>query len=98
MEEYFVWMTTRRIKPGTLADFERGWRPDPYPEGLRRAFAYWSDEGQEVIGVSFRDSKESCDAWRASEAEARRREAMARYVLEEREIFYRGRELAVPVR
>ncbi len=23
MEETFVWMTTRRIKPGTLADLER---------------------------------------------------------------------------
>ena len=80
MEEHFVWMTTRRIKPGTLADFEREWRPEPYPEGLRRAFAYWSDEGVEVIGVSFWDTKESCDAWRASEAEARRRVAMAPYV------------------
>jgi hypothetical protein len=28
MEEHFVWMTTRQIKPGTLADFERAWRPD----------------------------------------------------------------------
>ncbi len=53
MEEHFVWMTTRRINPGTLADFERAWRPDPYPEGLRRAYAYWSEDGQEVIGVSF---------------------------------------------
>ena len=26
MEEHFVWMTTRRIKPGTLAEFERAWR------------------------------------------------------------------------
>jgi hypothetical protein len=28
MEEHFVWMTTRRIRPGTLAEFERAWRPD----------------------------------------------------------------------
>jgi len=80
MEEHFVSMTTRRIKPGTLADSEREWRPDP--EGLRRAFGYWSDEGVEVIGVSFWDTKESCDAWRASEAEARRRVATVPYVLE----------------
>jgi heme-degrading monooxygenase HmoA len=98
MEEHFVWMTTRQIKPGTLAAFERVWRPDPYPEGLRRAYAYWSEDGREVIGVSFWDSKESCDAWRICEAEARRRAAMADYVIEEREAFYRGRELAVPVR
>jgi heme-degrading monooxygenase HmoA len=96
MEENFVWMTTRRIKPGSLADFERAWRPDPYPEGLRRAHAYWSQDGQEVIGVSFWESQESCDMWRASEAEARRRAAMAPYVVEEREAFYYGRELGAP--
>lgn len=96
--EYFVWMTTRRIRPGTLAAFERAWRPDPHPEGLRRAYAYWSEDGQEVIGVSLWDSKESCDAWRASEAEARRRRAMAPYVVEDRDSFYRGRELAIPGR
>jgi hypothetical protein len=97
MEEYFVWMTTRRIKPGTLADFERAWRPDPFPERLRRAFAYWSADGQEVVGVSFWDSRESCDAWRASDAEAHRRAAMDTYVVEEREAFYYGRELGGPV-
>jgi heme-degrading monooxygenase HmoA len=96
MEEYFVWMTTRRIKPGTLADFERVWRPATHPRGMRRAYAYWSEDGQEVVGVSFWDSKESCDAWRVSEAEARRRDAMAPHVAEEREAFYRGRELAIP--
>ena len=75
MEEHFVWMTTRRIKPGTLTEFERAWRPDTHPDGMVRAYAYWSDDEQQIIGVSFWDSKESCDAWRASEAEARRREA-----------------------
>jgi heme-degrading monooxygenase HmoA len=98
MEEQFVWTTTRRIKPGTLPEFEQAWRPEHFPEGLRRAYAYWSEDQQEVIGVSFWDSKESCDAWRAAEGEARRREAMAPYVLDEREAFYRGRELAVPTR
>lgn len=95
MTEHFVWMTTRRIRPGALADFERNWRPEPYPEGLHRAYAYWSEDGLEVVGVSFWDSKEACDSWRTSEAEARRRAAMAPYVAEEREAFYRGRELAV---
>ena len=33
MGEHFVWMTTRQIKPGTLTDFERAWRPDTHPEG-----------------------------------------------------------------
>jgi heme-degrading monooxygenase HmoA len=95
MEEHFVWMTTRRIRPGTLQEFRRAWRPDPSPEGLHNAYAYWSEDEQEVIGVSFWDSKETCDAWRASPAEARRREAMAPCVVEEREAFYRGRELAL---
>jgi heme-degrading monooxygenase HmoA len=96
MTEYFVWMTTRQIKPGALAQFEQNWRPEPAPQGMRHAYAYWSEDQEEVIGVSFWDSKEACDTWRASDAEARRRQAMAPFVVEEREAFYRGRELIVP--
>ena len=94
VEEYFVWMTTRQIKPGTLADFERAWRPDPSRRDLRRAFAYRSADRQhvEVVGVSFWDSRESCDARRASNAEKHRRAAMGTDVVEEREPFRsRGR-------
>jgi heme-degrading monooxygenase HmoA len=98
MEEHFVWMTTRRIKPGMLAEFERAWRPDTHPDGMLRAYAFWSEDEQQIIGVSFWDSKESCDAWRASGAEARRREAMAPHVVDEQEAFCRGRELIVPAR
>ena len=96
MEETFVWMTTRRIKPGTLADFERLWRPERHPDGMLHAYAYWSDDEQEIIGVSSWVSRESCDAWRASWEETRRRAAMAPYVLSEQEGFYHGRELIVP--
>ncbi|MEU1600023.1 hypothetical protein ABZ468_46420 [Streptomyces sp. NPDC005708] len=46
--------------------------------------------------MSFWDSQEVCGSWRASEPEARRRTAMAPCVVEEREGFYRGRELAIP--
>ena len=53
MEENFVWMTTRRIKPGTLADFERLWRPERHPDGMLHAYAYWSDDEQEIIAVSW---------------------------------------------
>jgi heme-degrading monooxygenase HmoA len=81
MEEHFVWVTTRQIKPGALADFERVWRPGAHPEGMLRAYAYWSEDEQEVVGVSFWASKKSCEAWRASEAETRRRAAMAPYSL-----------------
>ena len=52
---YFVWMTTRKIRAGALDDFERVWQPNPYPDGLARAYAYWSEDGQEIIGVSFWD-------------------------------------------
>ena len=98
VEEHIVWMTTRQLKPGTLADFERAWRPDTHPEGMVRAYAYWSADGREIIGVSFWASQELCEAWRSSAAEARRREAMAGYVVGEQERFYRGRELHVPDR
>jgi heme-degrading monooxygenase HmoA len=98
MQEHFVWMTTRRIRPGTLTDFERAWRPETRPEGMLRAYAYWSDDEEQLIGVSFWSSRHSCDAWRASEAEARRREAMAPYITDEQEAFYRGRELVLPAR
>ncbi len=96
MEETFVWMTTRRIKPGTLADFQRLWRPERHPDGMLHAYAYWSDDKQEIIAVSSWVSREACDAWRASWEETRRRAAMAPYVLSEQEGFYRGRELIVP--
>jgi hypothetical protein len=36
MDEHFVWMTTRQIMPGTLANFEQAWRPDTRPEGMLR--------------------------------------------------------------
>jgi heme-degrading monooxygenase HmoA len=95
MEEYFVWMTTRQIRPGTLADFERSWRPDTRAEGMLRAYAYWSEDEREIVGISFWASRQSCEAWRASAGEARRREAMAAYVVGEQEAFYRGRELVM---
>ena len=98
MTEYFVWMTTRRIRPDTLAEFERAWRPEAAPQGMRNAYAYWSEDETEVVGVSFWDSAEACTAWRATDAEARRREAMAPFVVEERESIYRGRELTIPTR
>ncbi|MFC9294825.1 antibiotic biosynthesis monooxygenase [Streptomyces sp. NPDC057011] len=98
MEEHCVWVTTRRIKEGTLEEFERAWRPETRPEGMRGAFAYWSEDGQEVTGVSLWDSRQACDAWRSSDAEKRRREVMGPYVVDERESFHRGRELTLPAR
>lgn len=96
MEERYVWVTTRRLKPGTLQDFEQAWRPEQHPDGMVRAFAYWSEDGGNVTGVSMWDSKDSCDRWRASEAEADRRRAMAPFIEEESEAFFRGGELRIP--
>ena len=73
MEENFVRMTTRRIRPGKLADFERIWRPERHPDGMLHAYAYWSDDEQEIIAVSSWVSREECGAWRASWEEAARR-------------------------
>ncbi|MGW7050646.1 antibiotic biosynthesis monooxygenase [Streptomyces sp. NPDC054887] len=96
MDEHFVWVTTRRVRPGTLEDFERAWRPRAHPDGMRRAFAYWSEDGEEVTGVSFWESRQACDAWRTSDAEQQRRDAMNPYVVEENEGYYRGGELTIP--
>jgi heme-degrading monooxygenase HmoA len=96
MDESFVWITTRRIEPGSLGEFEQAWRPERYPKGMQHAYAYWTEDGEEVTGVSFWDSKESCDSWRASAEEDHRRAAMAPYIVDEGEAFYRGRQLALP--
>jgi hypothetical protein len=96
VEQRHVWTTTRRIRPGTLDEFQRAWRPEGHPAGLESAFAYWSDDGGEVTGVSLWDTKASCDAYRASGAEERRRQAMAEFVESENETFYEGVEFTVP--
>jgi heme-degrading monooxygenase HmoA len=94
--EYYVWTTTRRIKPEARDEFERAWRPAEFPSGLLRAYVLYAEDGDEVVGVSIWDSRESCERYRGSDVEARRREAMAPFVLEERSSTYVGRELAIP--
>jgi len=89
-------MTTRQIEPGTLADFERPGGRTRTQRACCAATRIGSADEREIIGVSFWASQELCQAWRSSGPEARRREAMATYVLGEEERFYRGRELHVP--
>jgi hypothetical protein len=50
-EEHVVWMTTRQLMPGTLADFERAWRPDTHPEGMLRAYASSPTDGRKSSGL-----------------------------------------------
>ena len=92
----YVWITTRRLKPGSREEFSRSWRPREFPEGMLRAYELVSPDGNEVVGVSIWDSVESRDRYRLSEVESERRRAMAPYVLEEVSGFYLGRELKIP--
>ena len=96
METYCVWVTTRRIKPGTYQEFAHAWRPATFPEGMLRAYECYSEERNEVIGISIWDSLESRERYRLSDVEASRRKAMAPFVEAENSGVYVGRELKIP--
>lgn len=96
MDESYVWLTTRKIKPGARREFEQAWRPPETPAGMVRAYELWSDDEAEIVGVSVWESRDACETYRASDAEASRREAMAPFVLEESSSTYAGRELGLP--
>jgi heme-degrading monooxygenase HmoA len=95
-EQYVVWITTRRIKEGTYEDFRRSWRPKDFPEGMLRAYECFSEDSNEVVGISIWDSYESRERYRASDVETARREAMAPFVEAESSGLYVGRELKIP--
>jgi hypothetical protein len=95
-EEYVVWITTRRIKPGSYEDFRRAWRPKEFPEGMLRAYECFAGETNEVVGISTWDSLESRERYRMSSVEAERRKAMAPFVESESSGIYVGRELEIP--
>jgi heme-degrading monooxygenase HmoA len=97
-DEFVVWVTTRRLKPGSYELFRASWRPREFPEGMIRAFEGYSSSSDEVVGVSVWDSEESRERYRLSDVESERRRAMAPFVLEERSGLYRGRELTIPRR
>jgi heme-degrading monooxygenase HmoA len=98
LDETYVWITTRRLKPGAREEFSKAWKPGDFPEGMLRAYECYSPDGNEVVGIAIWDSRESWDRFRRSGEEARRREAMKPYVVEERSGFYTGRELRIPGR
>jgi hypothetical protein len=98
MTDFFVWVTTRRIKEGTLEDLRQAWEPPEPPEGMTRAFEWVDADRWTVVGVSHWDSEESYDRYRSSPAEAERRERMAPYVESEESETYSGRELSIPSR
>ena len=96
-DSYVVWITTRRIKPGTYEDFRRAWRPSEFPDGMVRAYECFADDRDEVVGISIWDSLDSRDRYRLSDVEAERQRAMAPFVEAESSGVYSGRELRIPV-
>jgi heme-degrading monooxygenase HmoA len=96
-DSYVVWITTRRIKPGTYEAFRRAWRPGEFPEGMLRAYECFAEDRDEVVGVSIWESLESRDRYRLSDVEAARQRAMAPFVEAESSGVYSGRELRIPV-
>lgn len=96
LDQAFVWVTTRKLKPGTRDDFSKAWKPGEFPAGMVRAYELTSPDGNEVVGISVWDSAEARDEYRKSGVESERRSAMAPYVLEEHSGFYLGRELRIP--
>ncbi len=96
LDQTYVWITTRRLRPGTRDEFSRAWKPGEFPEGMLRAYECYSSDGNEVVGISIWDSPESRDRYRLSEVETERRRAMAPFVSEESSGFYLGRELKIP--
>ena len=97
-EEFLVWVTTRRLKPGSYEDFRAAWRAGKFPDGMIRAFEGYSASNNEVVGVSVWDSEESRERYRLSDVESERRRAMAPFVIEERSGLYKARELKIPGR
>ena len=96
LDQAYVWITTRSLKPGSRDEFSRSWRPSEFPEGMLKAYELYSPDGNEVVGISIWESAESRDRYRTSDVESERRRAMAPYVLEENSGFYVGRELRIP--
>ena len=91
-----VWITTRRIKPGSYEEFRQAWRPKEFPDGMTSAYECFSEERNEVIGISVWDSADSRERYRSSDVEAARRQAMAPFVEAESSGVYVGRELKMP--
>jgi heme-degrading monooxygenase HmoA len=96
LHDAYVWITTRKLEPGSREAFSKAWRPGEFPRGMLRSYELYSDDGNEVVGISIWDSPESREEYRLSDVEKERRKAMAPYVVSEASGFYTGRELTIP--
>ncbi len=52
LDRSYVWITRRRLTPGTREEFGRAWRPRAFPEGMLRAYECYDPDGNEVVGIS----------------------------------------------
>ena len=95
-DQSVVWITTRTIKPGTYDEFRKAWRPSDFPDGMVRAYECFSEERNEVVGISVWESFESRERYRLSDVEADRQRAIAPFVEAESSGLYVGRELDHP--
>jgi hypothetical protein len=93
-----VWITTRRIRQGSYEAFRKAWRPSAIPEGMVRAYECYSEDRNEVVGISWWESLEAREHYRLSNVEAERQRAMAPFVEAESSGLYLGRELEIPKR
>ena len=98
LDQQYLWITTRRLKPGTRKEFSQAWRPSAFPEGMLRAYECDAVGSDEVLGISIWDSPESRDRYRLSEIESERRRAIEPFIIEESSGFYTARELKIPER
>jgi len=94
-DQSVIWITTRTIAPGSYEEFRKAWRPSAFPDGMVRAYECFSEERNEVVGISVWDSFESRERYRLSEVEAERQRAMAPFVEAESSGLYVGRELGI---
>ena len=94
-DQNVVWITTRRIRPGTYEEFRKAWRPRTFPEGMLRAYECFSEDRNEVVGISVWVSFASRERYRLSDVEAERQRAMTPFVEAENSGLYVGRELEI---
>ena len=52
LDNAYVWVTTRKLEPGTRDQFSKAWRPGEFPPGMLRAYELYSSDGNEVVGIS----------------------------------------------
>jgi heme-degrading monooxygenase HmoA len=80
----FGWMTARRIKPGQMAEFMKGWEGsevkatnESRPDGLTYDyFLQDTHDPNRMIGLSIWRDRAAYETYVKTEAEAGRREAM----------------------